>query len=89
MIDENQIIRNYQKIISKLEEYRYGKQRPQLVMVTKDQPVELVSRILNRLERPIVGENRVQEALEKIKACGEAKADWHFIGTKPSANQDT
>ncbi len=80
MIDENQVIRNYQKILIILQKYAHGKERPQLVMVTKDQPVELVSQILNSLERPIVGENRVQEALEKIKACGEAKANWHFIG---------
>jgi pyridoxal phosphate enzyme (YggS family) len=49
-------------------------------MVTKDQPVELVQKILNRLEKPIIGENRVQEALSKIDICGATKADWHFIG---------
>jgi pyridoxal phosphate enzyme (YggS family) len=49
-------------------------------MVTKDQPVELVQKILNRLEKPIIGENRVQEALSKIEICGNTKAEWHFIG---------
>lgn len=49
-------------------------------MVTKDQPAELVSRIINRLDKPIIGENRVQEALKKIEVCGATKANWHFIG---------
>lgn len=63
-----------------LRKYARGGEKPQLVMVTKDQPVELVLRILNHLERPIIGENRVQEALKKIELCGPNKADWHFIG---------
>ena len=80
MIGEDHIIANYQTILSKLNEYSFGGVKPQLVMVTKDQPVELVQKILNRLEKPIIGENRVQEALSKIDICGATKADWHFIG---------
>ncbi|MFX1505404.1 MAG: YggS family pyridoxal phosphate-dependent enzyme [Promethearchaeota archaeon] len=80
MIEEDRIIENYNVILSKLREYSYGGITPQLVMVTKDQSVELVEKILNRLERPIIGENRVQEALSKIEACGATKAEWHFIG---------
>ncbi len=80
MIEEDQIIKNYYNILSLLQQYTHGKERPQLVMVTKDQPVELVARILNRLERPIIGENRVQEALKKIEVCRKTKANWHFIG---------
>ena len=80
MIGEDQIIKNYQKILSKLKEYSYGGEKPKLVMVTKDQPVDLVQKILSRLEKPIIGENRVQEALSKIDVCGATKAEWHFIG---------
>lgn len=80
MIGEKQIIENYHNILSSLQRYTHGIERPQLVMVTKDQPIELVLKILNHLERPIVGENRVQEALGKIEVCGVTKADWHFIG---------
>lgn len=80
MIGEDRIITNYQTILSKLNKYSFGGVKPQLVMVTKDQPVELVQKILNRLEKPIIGENRVQEALSKIEICGATKADWHFIG---------
>ncbi|MHA2247340.1 MAG: YggS family pyridoxal phosphate-dependent enzyme [Candidatus Hodarchaeales archaeon] len=80
MIGEKQIIMNYHNILSSLQEYTHGIEKPQLIMVTKGQPIELVSKILNRLERPIIGENRVQEALRKIEVCGVTKADWHFIG---------
>ncbi|MFW9903458.1 MAG: YggS family pyridoxal phosphate-dependent enzyme [Candidatus Thorarchaeota archaeon] len=80
MIEEDRIIENYHTIISKLREYSHGGIIPQLVMVTKDQSANLVKRILNRLEKPIIGENRVQEALSKIKVCGATKAEWHFIG---------
>ena len=90
MIEESQIIENYQKILSLLQQYTHGKERPQLVMVTKDQPAGLVLRVLNRLERLVIGENRLgrpldgenrgREALKKIEVCGAIKADWHFIG---------
>ncbi|MFX1515712.1 MAG: YggS family pyridoxal phosphate-dependent enzyme [Promethearchaeota archaeon] len=80
MIGEDQIIKNYQKLLSKLKEYSYGGEKPKLVMVTKDRPVDLVQKILSQLEKPIIGENRVQEALSKIDVCGATKAEWHFIG---------
>ncbi|MFX0204659.1 MAG: YggS family pyridoxal phosphate-dependent enzyme [Candidatus Hodarchaeota archaeon] len=80
MIEEDRIIENYKAILSKLREYSHGGITPRLVMVTKDQSVDLVQRVLSRLERPIIGENRVQEALSKIEACGATKAEWHFIG---------
>jgi pyridoxal phosphate enzyme (YggS family) len=80
VIEEDLIIENYHTILSKLKKYSYGGKSPKLVMVTKDQPVDLVQRILNKLEKPIVGENRVQEALSKIEVCGANKAEWHFIG---------
>lgn len=80
MIGEDQIIKNYHKILSLLDKYSHGGEKPQLVMVTKSQPIDLVAQILNRLKRPIIGENRIQEALTKIEACGATKAEWHFIG---------
>ncbi|MHA2203511.1 MAG: YggS family pyridoxal phosphate-dependent enzyme [Candidatus Hodarchaeales archaeon] len=81
MIEEDHIIKNYHKILSLLEKYSHGREIPQVVMVTKDQTADLVLRILNRLKRrPIIGENRVQEALTKIEVCGATKAEWHFIG---------
>jgi pyridoxal phosphate enzyme (YggS family) len=80
VIEEDRIIENYKAILSKLREYSYGGITHQLVMVTKEQSVDLVQRILNRLDKPIIGENRVQEALSKIEICGATKAEWHFIG---------
>ncbi|UCE13285.1 MAG: YggS family pyridoxal phosphate-dependent enzyme [Candidatus Heimdallarchaeota archaeon] len=77
---ENQVVKNYQRILSLLARYTHSGEQPQLVIVTKNQSVELISKLLSRLERPIIGENRVQEALQKFKKCGALSADWHFIG---------
>ncbi|UCG02636.1 MAG: YggS family pyridoxal phosphate-dependent enzyme [Candidatus Heimdallarchaeota archaeon] len=80
MIKEDRVIKNYHNMLSMLEKYSYSGEKPKLVMVTKDQPVNFVQKVLNQLERPIIGENRVQEALSKIEICGSSKAEWHFIG---------
>ena len=77
---ENRIIHNYKKILSMLSQYTRGEHKPQLVMVTKNQPTETVLQLLKHLDSPIIGENRVQDALTKIEACGETNAQWHFIG---------
>ncbi len=77
---EKRIVHNYQRILSMLSQYTRGEQNPQLVMVTKNQPIELVLQLIKHLNYPIIGENRVQEALNKIEACGETEAQWHFIG---------
>lgn len=80
MNGENQIVKNYQRILSLLARYAHIGEQPQLVVVTKNQPIELISKLLKRLDRPIIGENRVQEALRKIEVCGTTSANWHFIG---------
>ncbi|MFX0185999.1 MAG: YggS family pyridoxal phosphate-dependent enzyme [Candidatus Hodarchaeota archaeon] len=73
-------VENYQKIFPILSKYSYDGKIPKLVIVTKNQPIELVAELIRRIKQPIFGENRVQEALPKIDICGITKAEWHFIG---------
>ncbi|MFX0051506.1 MAG: YggS family pyridoxal phosphate-dependent enzyme [Candidatus Hodarchaeota archaeon] len=73
-------VNNYHKILSLLPKYSYNGKVPRLIVVTKNQPVELVSELITRLKQPIFGENRVNEALSKIDICGITKAEWHYIG---------
>jgi len=71
---------NYQNILSLLSKHSQGNNPPKIVIVTKNQSVELLSLLINRFERPIFGENRVQEAIPKIEALNSPKTEWHFIG---------
>ncbi|MFX0171970.1 MAG: YggS family pyridoxal phosphate-dependent enzyme [Candidatus Hodarchaeota archaeon] len=73
-------VENYHKILFLLPKYSHNGNVPQLIIVTKSQPVELVSELITRLKKPIFGENRVNEALTKIDICGITEAKWHFIG---------
>ena len=50
-----------------------------LVAVTKTFPVERIREAL-AVGLRILGENRVQEALPKIREIGLANVDWHLIG---------
>lgn len=50
-----------------------------LVAVTKNQPVEAVEEAAS-LGVSTVGENRVQEAKQKIEAYTGPQLDWHLIG---------
>ncbi|HKK90772.1 MAG TPA: YggS family pyridoxal phosphate-dependent enzyme [Desulfobacteraceae bacterium] len=50
-----------------------------LVGVSKRKPAETVARGIDQgLE--ILGENYIQEAMDKIDAIGRTRARWHFIG---------
>lgn len=50
-----------------------------LVAVTKSVPVERIRPAVEAGVR-IIGENRLQEALQKIEALGGRDLRWHFIG---------
>lgn len=51
-----------------------------IVAVTKGHGAEAVRAALDA-GLPVVGENRVQEALAKQEAMGESHARWHLVGT--------
>ena len=74
------IAKRYQKILSVLSEYEHQGQKPELVLVTKNRPLELVKSLLKEIKNPILGENRVSEALSKMEKINPNDATWHFIG---------
>jgi pyridoxal phosphate enzyme (YggS family) len=76
----NHIVTKYQNILASLSQFTKKGHQPKLVLVTKNQPVELISKLGGVLNRPIFGENRVSEALPKISQCEESNITWHFIG---------
>lgn len=50
-----------------------------LVAISKTQPAEVISQII-QLGAVDIGENRVQEAEDKIAKVGRDKARWHLVG---------
>ena len=74
------IVNRYQKILSVLSRYEKNGQRPEFVLVTKNRPVKLVMSVLKEIPKPILGENRVSEALAKMEKINLNYATWHFIG---------
>ncbi|MHA1226138.1 MAG: YggS family pyridoxal phosphate-dependent enzyme [Candidatus Hodarchaeales archaeon] len=83
MVSVNEI----QKILSRLqlvkeniERYALEDIEPRLVIVTKNQSIEKISKLEKKLDSPIFGENRVDEALSKIENVHNFKGEWHFIG---------
>lgn len=76
----DRVVEKYQKIQSQLATHL--RQNPHIVVVTKNQPIQLIKQLMTRLPRLIFGENRVQESLPKIEACGASRegSEWHFIG---------
>jgi PLP dependent protein len=50
-----------------------------LIAISKTQPASAVERLIE-LGAADIGENRVQEAEEKIAAVGRDKARWHLVG---------
>ena len=83
MIDKEQVqnvVERYQKILSIISKYKTDGQKPELVLVTKNRSVELIMSVLNEIKNPILGENRVAEALDKIKKINSHNVTWHFIG---------
>lgn len=73
-------MRNYQNILPLLSKYSQRDNPVKLVIVTKNQPIDLLTRLSEKLKNPIFGENRVQEAIPKIEAINSPNVEWHFIG---------
>jgi pyridoxal phosphate enzyme (YggS family) len=74
------IVTRYQKILSTISKYEQHGQKPDLILVTKNRPTELVKSVLKEIDKPILGENRVSEALAKMEKINPSDATWHFIG---------
>ncbi|NHJ02400.1 MAG: YggS family pyridoxal phosphate-dependent enzyme [Candidatus Heimdallarchaeota archaeon] len=76
----HQIVENYNRILNELQMFSQKNFVPKICVVTKKQPIEIVRNFLRYVKNPILGENRVDEAVEKIESCGQNNATWHFIG---------
>ena len=74
------IVQNYQNILSLTLKYNQAGTKPKIVIVTKNQPADLILEVSRKIINPILGENRIQEALPKIEFCGTSNISWHFIG---------
>ena len=74
------IVQNYKNVLSIIEKYKNDVNKPNLVIVTKKQPANLLLDLSKKIPNPIFGENKVQEALPKISLCGNTNITWHFIG---------
>ncbi|MHA2108445.1 MAG: YggS family pyridoxal phosphate-dependent enzyme [Candidatus Hodarchaeales archaeon] len=78
--DVEQIVSRYRNVCSQLSQYTQDGKQPKLVLVTKNQPVELILKLSEYIKLPIYGENRISEALSKIDMCKDANVEWHVIG---------
>ncbi len=78
--DVQQIVRRYQNVCSQLSQYTRDGKKPQLVLVTKNQPISIILELLRQAKPSIYGENRISEALSKIDLCKGTDVEWHFIG---------
>jgi pyridoxal phosphate enzyme (YggS family) len=68
-----------QKILSAAENSGRNPSEIKLVAVSKTHPVEVLREAIEAgIEN--LGENKVQEAIEKISEIGREKAEWHLIG---------
>lgn len=56
-----------------------GVKVPKLVVVTKKQPIEVISAVIQS-GAVILGENYPEEAEEKIKFFADEHVEWHMIG---------
>jgi pyridoxal phosphate enzyme (YggS family) len=74
------IIQKYRNVLSITSKYNQEGNKPKIVIVTKNQPADLILEVSRRIKNPIFGENRIQEALPKIEFCGTSNISWHFIG---------
>lgn len=74
------IVQNYQNILSLTLKYNQAGTKPKIVIVTKNQPANLILEVSRKIINPIFGENRIQEALPKVEFCGTSNISWHFIG---------
>jgi len=69
---------NLPRIKSEVEEY--GKGKATLLAATKTVPVDVINYAIDHLGLTCIGENRVQELLEKYDALHKDGIDIHFIG---------
>jgi pyridoxal phosphate enzyme (YggS family) len=74
------IVSRYKNIVSQLARFTKNGQQPKIVVVTKNRPNALIVEFLTSVESPILGENRVDEALTKIEHLKNYSPSWHFIG---------
>lgn len=74
------IVSRYTKILSQIARFAKNNQKPDVVVVTKNRPNPLIEEFLTIIASPILGENRVDEALPKIEYFGDFNPNWHFIG---------
>ena len=69
---------NLPRIRAEVEEY--GKGKATLLAATKTVPVDVINYAIDHLGLTCIGENRVQELLEKYDALHKDNLDIHFIG---------
>ncbi|MGI8668339.1 MAG: YggS family pyridoxal phosphate-dependent enzyme [Aridibacter sp.] len=67
------------KIITAAEKAGRNSREIKLVAVSKTHPVEVLREAIEA-GAEILGENKVQEAVDKIAEVGHEKAEWHLIG---------
>ncbi|MHA2168287.1 MAG: YggS family pyridoxal phosphate-dependent enzyme [Candidatus Hodarchaeales archaeon] len=75
-----QIVSRYTKILSQITRFTKNNQRPEVVVVTKNQSDSLIKQFLESVKHPVLGENRVGEALSKIESFRDYNPTWHYIG---------
>ncbi|MEA3418021.1 MAG: YggS family pyridoxal phosphate-dependent enzyme [Campylobacterota bacterium] len=83
MIDKEQLRRNLDEVIWKIEESRIAVSEHhivKLVTVGKYTDIENIA-TLYELGQRAFGENQVQQLEERSKALEELPLEWHFIGT--------
>jgi pyridoxal phosphate enzyme (YggS family) len=68
-----------QQIAESAERSQRSAEEIKIVAITKGQPVEAIRAALG-LGLNLIGENRVEEALEKQSLLVDADIDWHMVG---------
>jgi PLP dependent protein len=80
---EEPLLARFTRIRAQIEAAAQRSGRPAdevtLIAISKTQPASAVERVIE-LGAADIGENRVQEAEEKIAAVGRDKARWHLVG---------
>lgn len=80
---ENELRENLEKVCRKIESAARKANRKadeiKLVAVGKTHPAEVLREAI-AVGASVLGENKVQEAEEKINKIGREKAEWHLIG---------
>ena len=82
MLDFDTIKSNYERVLSELASLT--DKDIEIMAVTKNQPVEAINYVINDLKISIIGENRVQELLnkyDKINFPADRKVRIHLIGS--------